>query len=222
MGTNAAVHIANIYLFTYEYDFMKKLIESNADMDRIISHARNKRFLDDILASHNKYFEQDRTEIYPSCIILNLEQDSKTGSEFKAVHFLDLDIDLKGCLTTTIHHKEDEPKFKGKLIKICYPHITSKISAKTKYGIVNGQCHRFVRRCSNKGFFVKEVVRLVKDLHYKKDYCIDNIFRRLNRICSGQTLARYSTPANLIFSKIKSMFQFSKPSKPDNEANDSG
>jgi hypothetical protein len=46
MGTNCAVYLANFYLFTYEFDFIKRLLKSNTCP--VVLHSLVHRFVDDL------------------------------------------------------------------------------------------------------------------------------------------------------------------------------
>jgi hypothetical protein len=47
MGANCAVYLANFYLFTYEFDFIKRLLKSNACPVVLHSLSLVRRFVDD-------------------------------------------------------------------------------------------------------------------------------------------------------------------------------
>ena len=57
MGTNCAPHVADLFLFCYERDFMLSLSDNN-QADIIEAFNSNSRYLDDLLNIYNPYFEQ--------------------------------------------------------------------------------------------------------------------------------------------------------------------
>jgi hypothetical protein len=48
MGTNCAVYLANFYLFTYKFDFIKCLLKSNTCLVVLHSLSLVRRFVDDL------------------------------------------------------------------------------------------------------------------------------------------------------------------------------
>ncbi len=57
MGTNCAVYLANFYLFTYEFDFIKHLLKSNICPIMLHSLLLVRRFVDDLFVSNFPDFE---------------------------------------------------------------------------------------------------------------------------------------------------------------------
>ena len=64
MGTNCAPHVADLFLFCYERDFMTSL--SDVKQAEIIKTFKStSRYLDDLLNIDNPYFEGMVNRIYP-------------------------------------------------------------------------------------------------------------------------------------------------------------
>ena len=55
MGTNCAVYVANLFCFTYEYDFISRVIAKNR-LDIISRFRLTLRFVDDLLTCDNNLF----------------------------------------------------------------------------------------------------------------------------------------------------------------------
>ena len=55
MGTNCAVFVANLFCFTYEFDFISRLIEQNR-LDVVSQFRFTIRFVDDLLTYGNPIF----------------------------------------------------------------------------------------------------------------------------------------------------------------------
>ena len=70
MGTNSAPLVADLFLFSYERDFMKSLSPEN-QADIIEAFNSTSRYLDDLLIIDNIYFEQMVNWIYPAELQLN-------------------------------------------------------------------------------------------------------------------------------------------------------
>jgi hypothetical protein len=57
MGTNGAVYLANFYLFTYEFDFIKRLLKSNTGLVVLHRLSLVRRFVDDLFVPDFPDFE---------------------------------------------------------------------------------------------------------------------------------------------------------------------
>ena len=87
MGTDCAPVVANLFLFAYEYGFMKGLLKDNITL--AIKFSNIYRYIDDLLCINNKDFELSISDIYPKELILK-----KTNTSLKKSPFLDLDKPL--------------------------------------------------------------------------------------------------------------------------------
>ena len=65
MGTNFALLVADLFLFSYERDFMMSLSDDK-QADVIDAFDTTSRYLDDILNINNVYFDNMVSQIYPS------------------------------------------------------------------------------------------------------------------------------------------------------------
>ena len=68
MGTDCAPVVANLFLFAYEYEFMKGLLKDNITLDSKFSNTY--RYIDDLLCINNKDVELSISDIYPKKFIL--------------------------------------------------------------------------------------------------------------------------------------------------------
>jgi hypothetical protein len=176
MGTNCAVFIANLFLFTYELEYMVKLIDTR-QYDLIRSFQYTFRYIDDIISMHNPHFDLERNKIYPvDMLALNPEQSGRS------VSFLDLRIYKTSCnsrspYSTTIFDKRCDPKYAA-LDKRKYPHINSFMPLKIKYNVMISQCWSYSRRCLTKRSFVFNVSKLSAELLFK-GYSHARIFRNI-------------------------------------------
>ena len=64
MGTDCAPLLANLFLFYYEYKYMKKLIKTNIIKARRFNNTM--RYIDDLLVLNNPSFEDAIKDIYPT------------------------------------------------------------------------------------------------------------------------------------------------------------
>jgi hypothetical protein len=154
---NCAIYLANFYLFTYEFDFIKHLLKSNISLVVLHNLSLVRRFMDDLFVpdfldvENFMYLKQDSFGggIYPktSC---ELNYTSKGFS----CNFLDLIVNQSPQgLSCDIFYKHFQRKHVG-IDMIRMPHVHSNISMTAKLGDINSQFYRFLRLCSCKKFFL--------------------------------------------------------------------
>ena len=85
MGTDCAPVVASLFLFAYEYEFMKGLLKDHITLANKFSNTY--RYIDALLCINNKDFELSICDIYPKEFILK-----KTNTSHRKSSFLDLDI----------------------------------------------------------------------------------------------------------------------------------
>ena len=81
IGKNCAPLVADLFLFCYERDFMKKLF-SDKQADVIKAFNLTSRYLDDLLNIDNPYFEGIVNQIYPPVLQFNKAITSDTEAPF--------------------------------------------------------------------------------------------------------------------------------------------
>ena len=64
MGTNSAPLLADLFLDTFEYDFMLKTMK--ADMSKAVEFSTTFCYIDDLFSINNDNFGNSIREIYPS------------------------------------------------------------------------------------------------------------------------------------------------------------
>ena len=85
MGTNCAPLVADLFLFSYERDFMTSLSNDN-QADIIEAFTSTSRYLDDLLNIDIPYFEGMVNQIYPPELKLNKASTSDTEAAFMDLH----------------------------------------------------------------------------------------------------------------------------------------
>ena len=161
MGTNCGPVLANLYLFSYEYIFMSRIIERYGDNYARKFHLTF-RLNDDVLAIDNTSFQkhaaikaEDPSEIgiYPGSLELNVTNESE-----KTVCFLGMKIiDSKDATPVfDVFDKRDEFPFPV----IRYPHMDSLIPKSMPYGVFTGQLCRYYRICTRWKSFINRAVTL--------------------------------------------------------------
>ena len=152
MGTNCAPLLADLFLYSYESEFLQKLVK-----DKKIHEARafnfTYRYIDDVLSINNSRFAEFLPLIYP----LELEVKETTDAASSA-SFLDLylEFDDSGQLSTKIYDKRDD--FNCKIIN--FPNMCSNIPASPAYGVYISQWIRYARASSNYSDFLKRYLHL--------------------------------------------------------------
>jgi len=143
MGTNCAVFLADLHLFSFELDFITTLIETN-QLTLLHSYKCTRRYIDDVLAANNPHYEKHRylsplrTGIYPAdTLVLNAEQTDLP------LHFLDIQVlyDIeRHNYYTTVWDKRYDPKY-HKLPSQKYPLITTALTRNSLFAILTGRMH---------------------------------------------------------------------------------
>ena len=87
MGTNCVPLLENLYLFYYEYNYMKKLIKTNFLQARRFNNTV--RYIDDLLTLNNPDFSDEISNIYPPELFLK-----RTTEKPLRVSYLDICITL--------------------------------------------------------------------------------------------------------------------------------
>ena len=75
MGTDCVPQLANLFLFHYEYLYMKNLMHDNLCMAKRFSDTV--RYIDDLLTLNNSNFEEEIPNIYPPELRATSESDTK-------------------------------------------------------------------------------------------------------------------------------------------------
>ena len=107
MGTNCAPLLADLFLFSYEKNFMMSLSDDK-QADIIDAFNTTSRYFDDILNIDNVYFDNIVSQIYPSELQLNKVNTSDT-----AAAYLDLNLSISNDIVSTkIYVKRDDFDFR--------------------------------------------------------------------------------------------------------------
>ncbi len=168
MGTNCVVYLANFYLFTYEFDFVKHLLKSNTCPVVLHSLSLVCRYVDDLFvpdfADFENFMYQDSfgSGIYPktSCEL------NCTSKGFSCNFFALTVRQSPQGLSCDIFDKCSQPEYAG-IEMIRMPHVHSNISMTAKLGVINSKFYRFLRLRSCKKFFVFQMVSLIVFLKAK-------------------------------------------------------
>jgi len=95
MGTNSAPLLADLFLYTFECDFMPKTMK--ADMSKAVEFSTTFRYMDDLLSDNNDNFGTSINEIYPS----ELELKDTTLSSTEVCY---LDTKIVQCIENSLFY----------------------------------------------------------------------------------------------------------------------
>ena len=141
MGTNCAPLLADLYLFSYEYDYMQKLIKSK-QLYKARSFSFTRRYIDDLLAINNRYIHDAVKEIYPPSLELKETTDSPTGTSYLDLYLYQ---DENGYLSRKLYDKRDDYSFEI----VNYPFLDSNIPEGPAYGVYISRLVAFARACKS-------------------------------------------------------------------------
>jgi len=131
MGINRAPLLADLFLHSYEVEFVQKLFRNR---EKKLSQSFNYTFLyiDDILSLNNKNFSTFLLLIYPVELV-----DKDTTDYPNSASYLDLYLEhaINGTLTTKRYDKRDDFNFPI----VNYPFLDSNIPSSPAYGVYMSQ-----------------------------------------------------------------------------------
>ena len=137
MGTNCAPLLADLFLYSYENEFLDNMIKSG---HRRLARSFNLcyRYIDDLIVFNNKKFFYYLKEIYPSQ--LTVEKANK--SDHLDLTFI---IYSGGKLLTRQYDKRND----FDLHIVNFPFLSSNIPSGPSYGVYISQLIRYARCCSH-------------------------------------------------------------------------
>ena len=145
MGTDCAPLLVNLYLFYYEYNYMKNLMK--LDYGKALKFNFTARYIDDLLSLNNTLFINEIPNIYPQELVLNRTTESDVH-----VAYLDINISIKhNYFTTNVFDKRDNFNFKI----VNFPFLNSNIPNNPAYGVYMSQLVRIGRICCDYSSFVQ-------------------------------------------------------------------
>ena len=141
MGTNCAPLLADIFLYSYEADFIQSLLSTGK------KHLASRfnltyRYIDDVLSINNLEFENYLDQMYPAELEIKDTRESTTSASY--LHLL-LSIGRDGQLHTSIYDKRDDFNFHI----TNFPFMSSNIPSSPAYGVFISQLIRYARACSS-------------------------------------------------------------------------
>ena len=155
MGTNCAPLVADLFLYTYEKEFIQNLQKQRKN-DDLKCFIGTSRYLDDILTIDNPVFEKYKDEIYPQELTLNKANVTNTETPF-----LDLNIKIiNGEIHTSVYDKRDDFGFNI----VNFPWLDGDVPRLPSYGIYISQLIRYARACTDVFDFHSRNLQITKKL----------------------------------------------------------
>ena len=141
VGTNCAPLLADLFLYSYQNEFLDKLIkEGKRKLARKFNLSY--RYIDDLISFNNKIFNEFISDIYPKELTI-----SETTESISVASYLDLLFirDENDIITTNLYDKRDAFGFHI----VNFPFMSSNIPSAPAYGVYASQLIRCARCCSN-------------------------------------------------------------------------
>ena len=156
MGTNCAPLLADIFLYSYEAEFIQSLL--SAGKKRLASQFNfTYRYIDDVLSINNPDFENYLGQMYPPELEIKDTTESNTSASYLD---LLLSIGRDGQLRTSLYDKRDDFNFHI----TNFPFLSTNIPSSPAYGVFISQLIRYARACSSYECFILRAMRLSNKL----------------------------------------------------------
>ena len=84
MGTDCAPLLANLFLFYYEYKYMKNLIKNNIILAKKFNNTM--RYIDDLLTLNNTQFDAAIQDIYPRTPVKKDNRECHSTVIFRCIY----------------------------------------------------------------------------------------------------------------------------------------
>ena len=166
MGTNCAPLLADIFLYSYEADFIQSLLSTGR------KHLASRfnltyRYIEDVLSINNPEFENYLGQMYPAELEIKDTTESTTSASYLD---LLLSIGRDGQLHTSIYDKRDDFNFHI----TNFPFPSCNIPSSPAYGVFISQLIRYSRACSSRDCFILRARRLSSKL-LKQGYIAERL-----------------------------------------------
>ena len=156
MGTNCAPLLADLFLYSYEAEFIQSLLSTGRK--RLASQFNfTYRYIDDVLSINNHDFENYLGQMYPPELEIKDTTESNTSASYSD---LLLSIGRDGQLHTFLYDKRDDFNFHI----TNFPFLSSNILSLPAYGVFISQLIRYARASSSYECFILRAVRLSNKL----------------------------------------------------------
>ena len=142
MGTNSAPLLADLFLHTFEYDFMVKTMKQ--DITKAIQFSNSFRYIDDLFSTLGiasaRFTRRNWNTSTSSTEVCYLDTNIKTG-------------DVTTPFRISIYDKRNDLAFRI----VNFSHMDSNIPANPAYGVYISQLLRYARICTSKVDFINRL-----------------------------------------------------------------
>ena len=189
MGTNCAPLLADIFLYSYEADFIQPLLSTGK---KTLASQFNftYRYIDDVLSINNPGFENYLGQMYPAELEIKNTTESNTSASY-----LDLLLSFwrDGQLRTSLYDKHDDFNFHI----TNFPFLSSNIPSSPTYGVFISQLIRYARACSSYECFILRAARLSSKL-LRQEYVRERLKSSLRKfyVRYGDLIKHYEVPSS--------------------------
>ena len=156
VGTNCAPLLADLFLYSYENEFLDKLIkEGKRKLARKFNLSY--RCIDDLISFNNKRLKEFISDIYPKELTISETTESTSVASFLDLLFI---RDNSNNITTKLDDERDTFGFHI----VNFPFMSSNIPSAPAYGVYASLLIRYARCCSNYSDFLSRHRALVTRL----------------------------------------------------------
>ena len=170
MGTNCAPLLADLSLYSYENEFLDKLIKKRKLARKFnLSYC----YIDGLISFNNKRFNEFISDIYPKELTISEITESTSVASYLNLLFTG---EENNNITTKLHYKHDAFGFHI----MNFPFMSSNIPIAPAYIVYASQLIRYARCCSNYGDFLschRALVTRFLSQGYKIN-CLSNTLRK--------------------------------------------
>ena len=127
VGTNCTPLLADLFLYSYENEFLDKLIkEGKRRLARKFNLSH--RYIDDLISSNDKRFKEFISDIYPKELTISETTESTSVASYLDLLFI---RDNSNNITTKLYDKRDTFGFHI----VNFPFMSSNIPSAPAYGV---------------------------------------------------------------------------------------
>ena len=204
MATNWAPLLVDIFLYSYEAEFIQSLL--SAGRNRLASQFNfTYRYIDGVLSINNPDFDNYLGRMYPS----ELEIKDTTEQHFCFLLFLShlfLSVSRNGQLRTSLDDKRNDIYFHI----TNFPFISSNIPSSPTCGVFISQPIRYARACSSYECFILRAVRLSNKL-LGQGYVMERLKSSLKKFHGryGDLTEQYEVPSPACYTTFWKMTIYS-------------
>ena len=172
MGTNCASLLADLFLYSYENEFLDKLIkEGKRKLARKFNLSY--RYTDDLTSFNNKKFKGFISDIYPKELTISETTESTSIASYRNLLFIQ---DKSNNIATKLYDKRDT--FGFHIVNFLF--MSSNIPSAPVYGVFASQLICYAHCCSNYSDFLlrhRALVTRLLSLGYKVNR-LSNTFKK--------------------------------------------